>query len=181
LKYEQARESLEQAKAELAAMKAIRPADVRVALAELGKAQASLEVANAELEAAQVRSPITGQVLRIQTRPGERVGEKGVLEAGDTDHMYAVAEVYEEDAGKVRAGQPVSIRVPTLDAMLSGEVARKDLVVARKVIFNNDPVADIDARVVEVYIRLAPKDSPKVAALSNARVEVVIDVSGGAK
>jgi HlyD family secretion protein len=181
LKFEQARESLNQAVAELEALKAIRPADLRVAEAELVKSEASLQVAAAELEAAQVRSPITGRVLRIQTRPGERVGDKGILEAGNTDVMYAVAEVYEEDAGKVHAGQPARVRVPTLGAVLAGEVARKDLVVARKVIFNNDPVADIDARVIEVYIRLSPEDSPKVAGLSNARVEVVIDVSGGTK
>jgi len=181
LKYEQARESLNQANAQLDAMKAVRPADLRVAEAELSKSEASLEVAEADLEAAQVRSPTAGRVLRIQSRPGERVGEKGILEAGDTDVMYAVAEVYEEDAGKVHAGQPATVRVPTLGTELSGEVVRKDLVVARKVIFNNDPVADIDARVIEVHIRLSPQDSPKVAGLSNARVEVVIDVSGGAK
>jgi len=181
LKYEQARESLNQANAQLDAMKAVRPADLRVAEAELSKSEASLEVAQAELAAAEVRAPTTGRVLRIQSWPGERVGEKGIVEVGDTDVMYAVAEVYEEDAGKVHAGQPAKVRVPTLGSELSGEVVRKDLVVARKVIFNNDPVADIDARVIEVHIRLSPHDSPKVAGLSNARVEVVIDVSGGAK
>jgi HlyD family secretion protein len=93
--------------------------------------------------------------------------------------MHAVAEVYEEDVGKVRVGQPARIRVPTLAADLSGEVVRKDLVVSRKVIFSNDPVADIDARVVEVRIRLASEDSSKVAGLSNARAEVIIDVNGG--
>jgi len=181
LKYEQARESLNQAIAELDALKAVRPADLRVAEAELIKSEASLEVAQAELAAAEVRAPTTGRVLRIQSWPGERVGEKGIVEVGDTDVMYAVAEVYEEDAGKVHAGQPAKVRVPTLGSELSGEVVRKDLDVARKVIFNNDPVADIDARVIEVHIRLSPHDSPKVAGLSNARVEVVIDVSGGAK
>ena len=53
----------------------------------------------------------------------------------------------------------------------------KDLIVSRKVIFSNDPVADIDARVVEVRIRLSAADGARVAGLSNARVEAVIDVS----
>ena len=35
-----------------------------------------------------------------------------------------------------------------------------------------------DARVVEVRIQLSSKDSRKVAGLSNARAEVVIDVEG---
>ena len=78
--------------------------------------------------------------------------------------------------GKVSLGQKAKVRIPTLAADLTGEVVRKDLVVSRKVVFSNDPVADIDARVVEVRIRLSSADSAKVAGLSNARAEVVIDV-----
>ena len=181
LKYEQARESLTQAKAQLDAMKAIRRVDVKVAEAELTQAEAGLEVAQADLDATEVRSPIAGRVLRIHARPGERVGDPGILEIGDIDVMQAVAEVYEQDVIKVQAGQVAKVRVPSLAAELSGQVVRKDLVVGRKVIFNNDPVADTDARVVEVRIRLSAEDSPKVAGLSNARVEVVIDVNGGEK
>jgi HlyD family secretion protein len=179
LKYEQARESLSQAQAQLAALKAIRPVDIKVAETELKEAEAGLAVAEADLRAAQVRSPISGWVLRIHTRPGERVGNSGILDVGNVDVMHAVAEVYEQDIGKVQVGQPAQVRVPTLGALLSGRVARKDLVVGRKVVFDNDPVADTDARVVEVRIQLAPEDSSQVAGLSNARVEIVIDVSGG--
>ena len=181
LKYDQARESLNHARAQLAAMKAIRPVDVRVAEAELARAEASLEVTRAELRAVEVRSPISGRVLRIHTQPGERAGESGILEVGNVDVMHVVAEVYEEDVGKVRLGQAARVRVPSLGADLSGRVVRKDLVVGRKVIFNNDPVADTDARVVEVRIRLAPEDGARVAGLSNARAEVVIDADGGAQ
>ena len=49
-------------------------------------------------------------------------------------------------------------------------------VVQRKDVFNIDPVADTDARVVEVWVKL-PTDVPQaVRQLSNARVEVIIDV-----
>jgi HlyD family secretion protein len=181
LKYEQARESLNQAKAQLAAMKAVRPVDVQVAEAELTQAEASLAVARADRDATEVRSPTSGRVLRIHVWPGERVGEPGILEVGNIDVMNAVAEVYEEDVSKVHLGQAAQVRVPSLGAALSGKVVCKDLVVSRKILFNNDPVADTDARVVEVRIRLAPEDSPKVAGLSNARVEVLVDVNGGPK
>ena len=90
--------------------------------------------------------------------------------------MHAVAEVYEQDVGKVAIGQKAKVRIPTLGDDLTGQVVRKDLVVSRKVVFSNDPVADIDARVVEVRIELSPDDSRKVAGLSNARAEVAIDV-----
>ncbi len=181
LKYEQARESLTQAQAQLGAIKAIRPVDVKVAEAELAQAQAGLELAQADLEASELRSPSSGRVLRIHTRPGERVGDTGLLELGNIDVMQAVAEVYEQDVLRVHVGNVVQVRVPSVGAEMSGRVVGKDLVVGRKVIFNNDPVADTDARVVEVRIRLSPQDSLKVAGLSNARADVVIDVNGSAE
>lgn len=181
LKYEQARDSLEQARAQLAAIKAVRAVDVQVAEAELVQALASLEVARADLRAAEVRSPVAGRVLRIRTQPGERASADGILDVGNIDTMQVVAEVYEEDVSKVALGQPARVRVPSLNAELAGKVVRKDLVVGRKVIFNNDPVADTDARVVEVRVRLTDADSARVAGLSNARAEVVIDVEGGAR
>ena len=57
LKFEQARDSLNHARAQLSAMKAIRPVDVQVARAEVMKAEASLEVARSDLQAAEVRRP----------------------------------------------------------------------------------------------------------------------------
>lgn len=128
-----------------------------------------------------MHSPISGQVLRIHARPGEEVKDKGILEVGNTDVMHVVAEVYEADIGKVRLGQTAKVYVPTLRVQLAGEVIGKNLVVARQDLFDNDPVADIDARVVEVRIRLSPEGSAKVAGLSNARAEVVIEVSGGTR
>src|SRR5208282_3250210 len=114
LKYEQSRDSLDQAKAQFEAMKAIRPADVKVAEAELVHAEAGLALARADLEAAEVRSPIRGQILRVHIRPGERVGDQGILEIGDTEVMHAVAEVYEQDVGRVNVGQKAKVRIPTL-------------------------------------------------------------------
>ena len=148
---------------------------------KLVQAEAGLALARADLEAAEVRSPIKGQVLRIHVWPGERVADMGIVEIGDTHVMHAVAEVYEQDVGRVAVGQAAKVRIPTLGEELTGRVVRKDLVVSRKVVFSNDPVADIDARVVEVRIELSDKDSPKVVGLSNARCEVVIDVEEHAR
>jgi HlyD family secretion protein len=181
LKFEQAQAALAQAKAQLEALKAVRPVDVKVAEAELAQARASLAIARQDLKDAEVRSPISGQVLRIHARPGEEVKDKGTLEVGNTDVMHVVAEVYEADISKVRVGQTATVFVPTLGVELSGEVVSKNLIVARQDLFGNDPVADIDARVVEVRIRLAPGGSAQVAGLSNARAEVVIDVSRGTR
>jgi HlyD family secretion protein len=176
-RFEQARATLEQSKAQLDSLKAIRQVDVKAAEAEVLQSEASLAVAQEDLQNTQVRSPLSGRVLRIRVRPGERVGDQGILDVGNTNVMHVVAEIYEEDVGKVNIGQTAKVRVPTLGVELSGAVISKDLIVSRKVIFSNDPVADIDARVVEVRIRLSGADGAKVAGISNARVDVVIDVS----
>ena len=164
---EQALATLEQGKAQLEAIKTIRLVDVKVAEVEVIQAEASLAVAQEDLRSTEVRSPLSGRVLCIRVRPGERVGERGVLDVGNTNVMQVVAEIYEEDVGKVSVGQTAKVRVPTLGVELSGVVVSKDLIVSRKVIFSNDPVADIDARVVEVRIRLSTEDGTKVAGLSN--------------
>ena len=177
-KFAQARAALEQHNAQLDSLKTIRQVDVKAAEAEVLLAEASLAVAREDLQHSQARSPLSGRVLSIRVRPGERVGDQGILNVGNTNVMHVVAEIYEEDVGKVSIGQTAKVRVPTLGVDLSGTVVSKDLIVSRKVIFSNDPVADIDARVVEVRIRLSAAEGAMVAGLSNARVEVVIDVSG---
>jgi hypothetical protein len=60
---------------------------------------------------------------------------------------------------------------------LAGEVAEIGMIVAKKDVLANDPVADTDARVVEVRVRLKPEDARTVERLSNARVEVTIDAA----
>jgi HlyD family secretion protein len=180
LRREQAEASLEQEMAKLEALKMVRPEDVQGAEAELAQAEAALAIAEEDLRNTEVRSPISGRILKIRARSGERIAEAGLLDVGDTNVMYVVAEIYEADVAKVRVGQAARVRIPTLGekSWLAGEVVSKDLVIARQDLFDNDPVADIDSRIVEVHIRLSAEDGAQVAGLSNARAEVVIDVSG---
>ena len=49
--------------------------------------------------------------------------------------------------------------------------------VGRRVVLDNDPVKDTDARVVEVRVKLDPAAAERVARLSYARVEVRIDAA----
>ncbi len=136
-------------------------------------AAANLQRAKAELELSKVRAPIDGQVLVIHAKAGELVGSGGIAELGDTSVMYVVAEVYETDIGRVRIGQRAHIRSPALTQALSGQVEHIGLRIGKKDVLSTDPVEDADARVVEVDIRL--DDPAPVAALTNLRVEVVIE------
>jgi HlyD family secretion protein len=134
--------------------------------------EADLQRAEAELELAAVRAPMGGQVLKIHTRAGERVGPEGIAEVGQTDQMYAIAEVYETDVGRVKVGQRATVTSPAFAEPLTGTVDRVGLQVAKMDVLNVDPVAKTDSRIVEVEIRL--DDSPKAAALTNLQVEVSI-------
>lgn len=135
-------------------------------------AKADLDAAEARLELTRIRAPIAGQVLEIHTRPGERVGEAGVLEMGDTENMVVVAEVYETDIRSVSAGQKARIISSALEGPLAGVVASVGLKVGRMDVLGTDPIAKTDARVVEVRIDL--DSSAEVAALTNLQVEVEI-------
>lgn len=134
--------------------------------------QAELQRAKAELELSVVRAPITGQVLEVHARAGEKVGPDGIAELGRTDAMYAIAEVYETDITKIRLGQRAVVTSPALPKEVHGTVDRIGLKIGKKDVLDTDPAADTDARVVEVEIRL---DDPKqVAGLTNLRVDVAI-------
>jgi len=142
-------------------------------------AQLKVDVAKAELAAAQaardlasVRSPIDGQVVKVYARSGERVGPSGIVELAQNDRMYAVAEVYETDIGRVKVGQKATIASPAFDTPLTGTVETIGLKIGKMDVLSTDPTAKTDARVVEVKILL--DDAGRAAGLTNLQVEVEI-------
>jgi ABC exporter DevB family membrane fusion protein len=167
----------EEDQAMLSAVSEVRPVDVQVAQAELLSAQASVKRAQADLDRAYVRAPSNGQVLKIHAWPGEIVGNDGIVELGQTDQMYVTAEVYETDIARVRSGQKATIKSDGIIGDLRGTVDEVGLQIGQKDILGTDPVADADARVVEVKIRINPEDSLKIANLTNLQVNVIIDTA----
>ena len=117
-------------------------------------------------------APRKGQVLDVHAQPGERVGVEGVVEMGRTDKMYAVAEVYETDIIHVKPGQKARILSPALQGPVHGTVETLGLKVGRMDVLGMDPVAQADARVIEVGILL--DDAAAVGHLTNLQVEVEI-------
>jgi HlyD family secretion protein len=135
-------------------------------------AAADLQGARAELARAHVYSPIAGRVLAVHAREGERVGPDGIVALGRTDEMYAVAEVYESDIGRVKLGQRAIVTSPALAEPLTGRVDWIKLQVGKLDTLGTDPAARKDARVVEVEVQL--DDGEKAAGLTNLQVEVEI-------
>lgn len=170
-------EQIAEAKATLDQIAEVRPVDVAVAEAELREAQAAVQTAQAELDQAYITSPQTGTVLKIMTRPGEVVAsDEGIVRIGQTSQMYAVAEVYQSDIGKVKLGQKVGVTSGALAKKLTGTVDSIGLEVERQEVVNTDPTANIDAKVVEVKIKLDPESSEQVAGLTNLLVDVRINL-----
>lgn len=149
--------------------------DVAVSAQEVATAEADLAVARAKLELATVRAPFKGRILAIKSRAGERIGSEGVLELGATDVMRAVIEVYQTDIGRVRIGQPVSIRTEVLDRPLAGTVERISPTVKRQSVINNDPATATDSRVIEVFVSFDEATSRQIATLSRLQVRAVFE------
>lgn len=177
LSVEALKKELSRARAALTSIAEVRPVDVDLARAELASAEASVKRAEANLETTYIRAMTDGQVLKIHTRPGETVGNQGVMEIGQTEQMFVVAEVFETDITKVKKGQSATIKAPSLKTALKGTVEQIGLQIGKRDILDVDPVADVDARVVEVRIKLTPEDSERVRHLTHMRVEVQIEAS----
>lgn len=168
------------AEANLDRIAEVRPVDIQIAQAELAEAQANLRQAQAVLETAYIRAPQAGQVLKIHTLAGETIRSMGdnlgILDLGQTQQMVAVAEVYDSDVEKVRAGQRVTVRATSIHETLQGTVTEIGHTVQRQNVINTDPTANIDARIVEVWVQLDPESSQKVVNLSNLQVDVSIQL-----
>ena len=170
-------EQLAEAKATLNKIAEVRPVDIAVAEAEVREAQAAVQTAQAELDQVYITSPQAGTIIKIMTRPGEVIAsDEGIVRIGQTSQMYAVAEVYQSDIGKVKLGQSVNVTSSALPQKLTGTVNSIGLEVERQEVVNTDPTANIDAKVVEVKVKLDPESSKQVAGLTNLLVDVRINL-----
>ncbi len=141
-------------------------------LGEWQVARADLERVGADLDNTFLRAPITGTVLRIIARPGERPTDKGILELGANERMEALLEVYESDIDRVRLGQVVRLTSENggFAGTLRGTVFRISPQVRQREVLSTDPSGDVDARIVEVRVALAPEDAQRVSRLTGLKV-----------
>lgn len=161
----------------LTSLKEVRPVDIQIAQAQVAAVKADVEKVKTDLEMAYVRAPKDGQVMDIITQPGEMAGNQGIIELGQTEQMYVIAEVYETDIDQVQVGQSAKINSEGVIENLTGTIEEIGLKINKQNVIGIAPGADLDARVVKVKIRLAPEDSQKVKGLTNLQVNVVINVS----
>ena len=169
---------LEKAKSELrAAEAALRRSRSLVAVKT---AEAQVKIAEAQLELSMLRAPIDGEVLKVLTYPGERIGNAPILQMGDTRDMHVIAEVLETDAGFVRVGQRATITSPALPEPVMGTVEEIGRLIYKNDALDPDPRVDKDSRVVEVRVKLDKSET--VARLTRLEVSTRIETAAeGAK
>jgi HlyD family secretion protein len=154
----------------------VRPVDIAAAQSELKQSIAAEQEAKVNFEQSFVKAPENGVVFKINTRPGETVGNNGILELGEVKEMTVVAEVYQTSINKIKEGQTVKITSGSLPGDLSGKVDTIGWQIQRQNVINADPTENIDSRIVEVRIILDPESSQKAAKFTNLQVKAIFEL-----
>ncbi len=144
--------------------------DEASAQAQLKAAVAALENSEADYAKSFIRAPINGRILAVFGKAGEQIGNDGFAEIADTSVMEVRAEVYESDIAKVAIDQIAAVTSRALPSTLTGRVTRIGVRISDQSILSTDPAAVVDARVVEVWLRLDEASSAATKNLSGLQV-----------
>jgi HlyD family secretion protein len=129
---------------------------------------------------------VTGTVLRVPGHAGEGTGSQPILELAAGDAIVAVAEVYEDDLGRLYNGLkklgsvPATVHARALEGSrtnpLTGHVEPDH--VGRLVVHNQllslNPRADQDRRVVQVRVLLDPESAERARKFIGLQVNVLL-------
>jgi HlyD family secretion protein len=142
-----------------------RENDVAVAQAQLEAAQAQVGQDLVRLARLTVRAPRTGTILQVNIRPGEYASatpKDPAMILGDVDHLQVRADVDEQNASRLQAGQ-------TATAYLKGDTTepielrfvRIEPYVVPKVSLTGASTERVDTRVLQViYSFERPQNRP---------------------
>ena len=158
-------------------IKEIRPVDITAAESELRKAIAARDKARQEFSYATVTAPQDGRILKLVARPGDKIGDDGLLEMADTSRMIVTAEVYQTDMPGIFKGQKAIISADGFKGSVPATVYQINAQVQRQSIFAGEPGENMDQRVFEVKLRLDPNDPrhKRIEFASNLQVNVLFE------
>lgn len=134
-----------------------------------------VELSRRRLELTILRAPCDGEILKIMMSEGETLAQQPILQMADTSHMIAIAEIYEDDALRIKLGESASVESTALDRPLSGHVAHVGTMVAKNTVVGLSPTASTDLRVVEARIALDPSNEAR--RLINLQVTAYLPAS----
>lgn len=153
--------------------------DVVVAASNLAVARSDLARAQQDIDKAYVRAPISGTVVTILARPGEKPGTSGILRLGNLENMKAEIEVYQTQIGFVSVGDTVDITADSLPKPLKATVTRVGLEVGKQTLTDPSPAANTDARVVKVHATLDAASAAIAQRFTNLQVIARITTAQG--
>ena len=104
-----------------------------------------------------ITAPITGTIVKIFSRPGERIGDNGLLQIADLSQLDVVAEVYESELPQVKLGQPGCITASGFKRSYLAHVRELGFLVRKNDLNDTDPLSDRDNRIIEVRLTLEPE------------------------
>ena len=144
--------------------------------AELEEKRATLARDQAELAKALIRAPFAGTVFKINAYPGDKVGDDGILEMGDSSRMGVIAEVYQTDRAGITLGQRAVITADGFPGrQMEGKVVEIARQVSRQSVFSGEAGENLDRRVFEVKIGLGPEAAAVASAINYLQVNVLFD------
>ncbi len=151
-------------------------ADRLTLAAELNQRRAALVKDRAELAKATIRAPVPGTVFKIHAYPGDKVGDDGILEIGDSRRMGVIAEVYQTDRPGIALGQRVVITADGFPGKsLPGTVVEIARQVSRQTVFSGQAGENLDRRVLEVKIGLDPAATVTASYINYMQVNVIFE------
>ena len=141
---------------------------------DLRSSRASLDKDKTERAKATVLAPFSGTVFKVHARPGDKVGEDGLLEMGDSSRMGVIAEVYHSDRPMIALGQKASLSADGFKGRkVEGQVVEIAREVSRQTVFSGQAGENLDRRVLEVKIGLTPQESTLASHLNYLQVNVL--------
>ncbi|MCT0227636.1 efflux RND transporter periplasmic adaptor subunit [Synechococcus sp. CS-1331] len=142
--------------------------------AELVESRASLAKDRSEQAKATIRAPYAGTIFKINARAGDKVGDSGLVEMGNTKQMGVIAEVYQTDLPEIRLGQEATITADGFPGKTgTGRVTEISRQISRQSVFSGESGENVDRRVVEVKIALPENAMAKASRVNYLQVNVL--------
>jgi HlyD family secretion protein len=138
---------------------------VEIAKAQLAQAQANIQSSKTDLDRMTVRAPVDGDVLQLNVHLGEFAPANAVsppaILFGNTQTLHVRVDVDEEDAWRVRVGEPATgFLRGNKDIKTPLQFVRIEPYVVPKLSLTGDPTERVDTRVLQVIYSFKPGDLP---------------------
>jgi HlyD family secretion protein len=151
-------------------------ADRGTLAAEVQEKRAELAKNKTERDKATIRAPFDGTVFKIYAHPGDKVGDDGILDIGDSSRMGVIAEVYQTDRPGIALGQTATISADGFPGkQMQGQVVEIARQVSRQTVFTGEAGENLDRRVVEVKIGLGPQATTIASYINYLQVNVLFE------